>query len=229
VFVAGAAVIAVAGIAGVVVAHTAFDVQIFHSTGDPNAVLDFPAWVGWFSHLGVLLWIGGAAAALMAAVVLEPGTERRRFLLVLGLFTAWLGADDLYWIHEAVGRALVGGEAGEDIVFAVYVLMMLAILWRFRRLIVVETPVTVLALSGMFFALSVVIDRPVPATSGAQYLLEDGAKFTGITLLAVYLVLTGRRFIMAERGSPAAPPSRAGGLSSKGAAGGATGRGSARG
>lgn len=186
---------ATAGVAllAVVVAHVALAVPYPDLTMDPATRVGFPRYVGALSYLGVAAWFTGAACALFAASLLETRTDRARYLLALGLLTAWLGFDDLFLVHEGAGRILLGSERGEDIIFGLYAVIGAALLLLHRR-VLPTTPVPVLVAAGAFFAASVGVDRPHLELPG-QFLLEDGAKFVGIVLWATYLILTARRFL----------------------------------
>jgi hypothetical protein len=196
----GVAVVAVLGgaiLGGALIANVVFGVGTWELFMDPTVVADYSDHVGVVSHLGVLAWTAGAAVALFAGWLARPG-PLRRFLLVVGAITLFLGLDDLFRGHENVGAALHGGE-GENAVIALYGVAVLAIMLRFRRVVLERSPLALLGLAGAFFALSVAadvaLDRPGIDVSG-QVVVEDGAKLLGILAWAAYLAITARRALV---------------------------------
>ena len=157
-----------------------------------------PAYLGFLSQAGILLWAAGAAAAFLAASALTgaPDASGTRFLFSAGLLTVALCVDDAFLLHDEVLPKL---GVPEEIIYGVYLGCMLAFLFAFRRHILrTEYPILLLALG--FLGLSVICDAcGLPWLD--PYLLEDGAKVAGIVAWAAYLFRTGGSLIVGHLGS----------------------------
>jgi hypothetical protein len=206
--VVAAASAAVAVLLVVVFFRRVFGVEYRALLQDPASYVDFPRYIGAVSYGGVIAWFFAACTALFAASLIGLSSARGRFLLAFGLASAWLGIDDLFLVHESVGRLITGTEAGEDAVFAAYVVGMAALLWWTRDTLA-SSPVLVLVASGVFFGLSIVVDRP-DLYLRAHFLVEDGLKFIGIVLWGAYGWITALRFTLEHLHGPRSgetPPS----------------------
>ncbi|MGI9413167.1 MAG: hypothetical protein ACR2PM_05835 [Hyphomicrobiales bacterium] len=131
------------------------------------------------SNLGIMTWIGGAAVCLFSAAVLAMrsgrGTEVS-FLVVAGLFTAFLAMDDLFLVHENVLPAF---GVSEPVTYAAYGALGLAYLVFASESIVEHRYILFAAACGLL-ATSVLIDWQVHTDHPLRIVLEDGAKLTGI-------------------------------------------------
>ena len=70
---------------------------------DPADTKHFPPYIGMLSNWGVILWTATAVICLFSAVLLkqqEAPLATRRFLVASGIFSLWLGIDDLYMLHD---------------------------------------------------------------------------------------------------------------------------------
>jgi hypothetical protein len=70
---------------------------------DPAATRSFLPYIGMLSNWGVLLWNASAVICLFSAVVLrqqKASDPAFKFLLASGIFSFWLGIDDLYMLHD---------------------------------------------------------------------------------------------------------------------------------
>lgn len=170
--------LAAALIGTVLYIHTTTDVPMGTLTRDPLS--GKPAHLGLLSQAGILVWAAGAAVCLLAAAVLQ-GAPGGRFMLAAGVLSLALCVDDAFLLHDEV-LPLLG--IPEELIYGVYLGMIVLFLVAFRRPII-ESGHGVLVLALAFLGLSVVCDAwGLPWLD--PYLLEDGAKFTGIALWAAY-------------------------------------------
>ncbi len=171
----------------VVVCKVFFDIPIRWFTRDPILLLKGEnPFIGMLSNLGVLLWCVAMAIAIFTARIAERAWGRgedSRFLFWGGSLSALLMLDDLFQLHEVVFPVYFG--APEVLVYGVYGVLAMTYFIRFRATIA-GTAYTVPLLALGFFAVSVGTDF-LPDIPG-QTLVEDGAKFIGITLWVSYYV-----------------------------------------
>ena len=185
---AGIALGLAAALIGVVLyIHTTAEVPMGTLTRDPLS--GKPAHRGLLSQAGILLWAAGAAVCLLAARVLRGGPGAT-FMLAAGAITAAVCIDDAFLLHDEV-LPLVG--VPEELIYAGYLGMILVFLLAFRRQIL-GSAYGVLLLALAFLGVSVVCDAwGLPWLD--PYLLEDGAKFAGITLWTAYLFTTADSYL----------------------------------
>ena len=151
-------------------------------TAAAEGALCCPSYFGLISNLGILLWAGTAAICVLASLVFNTRPQCRylaSFFLCGGLLSGWLALDDLYQIHERTPDPV------EVMIFAAYALFVLAYLVAFRRVIAASGSVLI-GLSLAFFAVSVVVDSLLAPGSLWQRVGEDGSKFMGIHLWAIF-------------------------------------------
>lgn len=159
---------------------------------DTNAIAGQPAYFGFYSNLGILLW---AAAAFVPGFVWlflrnrKPQDERLRALGLGALFAAAAGLDDLFMLHE--NSYVIG--ISDKVVMAAYASFLLAfvasavpVLPRTKWLLLFA------ALGGL--AASVLLDT---TRFPGSVLMEEVCKLTGISFLALYL-LTLSRSVLAD-------------------------------
>jgi hypothetical protein len=145
-----------------------------------------PFWTSALSTAGLMMWAAAAAVCLLTASVLwSGGGDSGRFFLAVGAFIALLGLDDAYLFHEEVAPFHL--KLPERLVQATYVVLVLALAWRFRRrfarsdLLLLGLALTGLALS---LAIDAVADHPG---------FEDCFKLVGIGTLLAWCVIESRR------------------------------------
>ncbi|RJR33874.1 MAG: hypothetical protein C4576_27190 [Desulfobacteraceae bacterium] len=143
-------------------------------TREPQAVLKGAFYVGSFSNLGGVVWVG--AAAIIAFVgSLKP--LNRRALVLAALVTWAMGLDDVFMLHDRVYPKLY---LNETLVCALYFGMIGMIVLRHHRQLERST-LAGMALAVIFWGLSVLLDRYF---NHIGQLAEDGSKFIGIALWA---------------------------------------------
>ena len=84
------------------------DVELAVFSRDPAATFNANPLTGVQSHLGVLVWFVAGAICLFVAAVLHRERQDRtwiEFLVWSGAITSVLSLDDLFQIHEEIGRA----------------------------------------------------------------------------------------------------------------------------
>ena len=155
---------------------------------DPLAAAHAPAYYGFVSNVGVVVWCATAAVCLFAAVVRwHAGAEERReawFLAYGGSLTTVLMLDDFFMLHETVFPFHL--FIPEIFVFGAYGLGMLVYLVLFYRTILSLEPV-LLGLCLGFLGLSMVGDMLWEQPDGVwSSLIEDGSKFLGICLWCAF-------------------------------------------
>ncbi len=141
---------------------------------------------GLVSNLGVVLWMACAAICLFSASLIIA--QRRKvagygaFLLAAGLFTGFLGFDDLFLVHENVLPAF---GVPQPVTYAVYGLVAMAYLalsWRQ----IMENRYELLTAAIALLGTSVTIDWFIHSDLAWRIIAEDGAKFTGICLWTMF-------------------------------------------
>lgn len=181
------------------VAQEAFKIPPGHLTRDVAQIVHLPFYTGIFSNLGIMLWSATAACAFIGAVLLwRANPKKARFLLASGVFTAWLGFDDMIQLHEEFMPKTL--HIPEEAVFAFYILIAAGYLLYYLRVIYQETDFLLLGVALAFMGTSVLVD-----TFMDHVFLEDGAKFMGIIFWVAYYSRTAVQQI--NRESQAIPAS----------------------
>jgi hypothetical protein len=179
-------------LAGVAAASVLTGVPVRVLTGDPTATAKLHPLTGVLSNLGVLLWAACAAACALAGSVLWRAADPRerdasRWLAAAAALTAALSFDDLFLIHEDLGRRYLGVTQTQ--VLLALVVAACAYLLRFRRQIAAGAwGLLLLALSCFVLSLTLdaVFDRQLWALGGWEYFAEDAPKFAGIAFWCAY-------------------------------------------
>jgi hypothetical protein len=189
------------------VLDTRYGVDHWDLVRDTNAIAGQPAYFGFYSNLGVLVWAIAASIALFGwRSLLSLGVSGRRPLALFlgGLFAAIGCLDDLFMLHEH--SHLIG--ISERTVFAGYGLLFLA----FAAAALPDghrTQWTLLVASLTFLTLSTLVDLLHSPTPGdISVLVEEVLKLTGIAFLAAYLVTLSFQALTERR--PSSLGSRAG-------------------
>ena len=197
-------VIALAALAGAVVASRVANIPVSVLTRDPVTSLDGPFYTGWVSALGAVLWFGAASVCLFGAALLSGRGESHSalFLLASGLLTAMLGADDLFLIHDGLMPHAL--HVGERVVLAGYAGLLLTFLFVFRRELLGASPGPLVA-ALLFFGMSLLVDKGfIPVPENDRHLAEDGAKLLGIAGWFAFFVRTTFKYAAPQQDSRAA-------------------------
>jgi hypothetical protein len=153
-------------------------------TCDPIAIIDAPLYIGFLSQIGIFFWAASAAVCLFGAQTLSGNQNKREFkhfLFVSGLFSLFLGFDDIFLIHVQLFRYL---GVSEIVVFTVYAGALLAYLVRFRT-IILKTEYILLGAALLFFSVSIGFDL-LFYLGLDETIFEDGAKLVGIITWLAY-------------------------------------------
>lgn len=161
---------------------------------------------GLMSTLGVMLWIGTAAAGALGFVILLRLGANREVLLFAAttcMLALVLGFDDAFLVHENLAPKL---GIPQKVVLAGYLLLALShFLLNIRQILTRD--LAMLAVAGAFLTVSLSLDVVVHSTDSLIVSLEDGAKFVGIVAWACFHAdamvrsVTGR---LVSQGEPAA-------------------------
>lgn len=100
------------------------DISVFFN--DANAINDQPFFFGSMEHLtSSLMMMAGAILIFCAATEKKADPGTRRFVLLLGALTGFLGFDDLFMFHETIH--LLIPWLGEPQVYAMYGIVLLVL------------------------------------------------------------------------------------------------------
>ena len=149
---------------------------------------NIPLFQGAFSRIGIMLWSASIGVLSLAAILAyRRQRDEFTFLLCSLAVVTVLGLDDAFLLHEMVFDRMLG--VPEKLVLLVYGCAIIAYLIYFRRLILGSSWL-LLFLSLSALALSVGVDAlpRIAAVIGRDplFLLEDGAKLTGIVCWTAY-------------------------------------------
>jgi hypothetical protein len=164
------------------------------------------AYYGFVSNLGIILWIAAATACALAALLAQVARAEARttaFLLAGGLFTFWLGLDDLFLVHENVLPTFGVPEKATFAGIAAAGMTYLLVCWRH----ILTGPTSVFVIAGLCLAMSMGLDAFVHDEAPLWIFLEDALKFLGIVFWAGFHIaaaiavsadlVTGRRVTIA--------------------------------
>jgi hypothetical protein len=181
-------------------------VPLLYLVAEPAATMNLPWYTGALSTLTGMLWFVAGGISLFAS---RLTTSERGALATLGVFSIWLGLDDVLMLHEAVFPTLLGhdpdGLGTQPLVYASYIVMTLGWLAIYRRLLRHRETI-VLGVALALFAVSVGLDvasesNLLPKWSaltrrpGLFDLVEDGFKLLGLSTWTLYLGLLSKRAI----------------------------------
>lgn len=153
-------------------------------TRDPIAVIGAPLYTGFLSQIGIFFWAASAAVSLFGAQTLSENQDKqefKRFLFISGLFSLFLGLDDIFLIHVQLFRYL---GVSEIAVFMVYAGALIAYLFRFRA-IILKTEYVFLGTALFFFSVSIGFDL-LFYLGLDETIFEDAAKLVGIITWLAY-------------------------------------------
>jgi hypothetical protein len=181
----------------IVIATLLFLVQFIHVkrsipyenlVRDPNAIANFPKYIGFISQFGIFLWfatVGICFLGFLLTRIDSAHATQSSYLLYFGIFSLMLGLDDAYMFHEELAhRGLY-----EEMFFGVYALMLLYFIFKFVKLFF-ETRFILLLMSGFFLACSIVVDK----YDHTLFLLDDSFKLSGIVFWFIYFFRTAYTF-----------------------------------
>lgn len=165
--------------------------------GDPNSIAKQPPSYGMLTFLGVMLWATGGAVATFAGLArrgLVGGDAVSGFLLVGGLLTLAMAADDLFTFHENYARHVFLSEAR---VMAIYGLWAAIWLVAYRK-VLLRGEWLLLALGFAGLAGSAVSDV-LEDKLHLAIPVEEQCKQFGIMFWALFLVRASWAALRPER------------------------------
>jgi hypothetical protein len=187
-------------------------VPFSYLSDDPAYLTGSPLYLGLFSNIGMLFWGAAATISLFCAWIVRGSDDPVRwgtFFRFSALLTLLLLIDDLFLIHELVGRIVAGGEiivqGTEGVIYVAY----LVVWWKTIR----QTEFVLLFLVLGFFSLSLIVDLGLLDSLLRHWhnFVEDTAKILGIGTWLTYIARTGawriRRSVATDlpRRSPPGP------------------------
>lgn len=157
-------------------------------TQDPNAQMNAPFYMGFFSNLGVIIWSAALTICFYCAYRLPDSSDRRNreFLLASGGITLLMALDDLFQLHELVFPQYF--HISDNMVYLTYVNVYLIYGIRFRRQLL-QSDFLALVLAFFLLGLSTIIDL-LPLPLPKDTFLEDAIKLLGAVTWLVYYTRT---------------------------------------
>ena len=143
---------------------------------------DTAAGVGLLSNLGYLMWLAAAAVALFTAHSGQPGVrgKQKELLACGGWFSFILCIDDMFLLHDRY--------IGQTFLYVLYLVFAAVIATRYRKQLMASTGELFLLAVALLGA-SIGIDQfqhDLPFNYENVQLVEEGAKFLGITTWVLY-------------------------------------------
>lgn len=176
---------------------------------DPAEVTGAPWYLGALTSVTLLVWAAGAALHLVAGVALRAHPERLgAALTALGLVTLVFAADDAFLAHEILIPWILG--IPEVVTYGIYGVVLLAVLVRYRSVLLRQPEASVLVLAVVAFGGSVALDV-LGWDSTARRLAEEGLKLLGVLAWAVFparIMVRSLRRVAADGRADASPGPR---------------------
>lgn len=152
-------------------------------TRDPSVTAEQPWYLGAASSLGIIGWAAATAFfALGALLVRRTDWPRSRSLGLAGLYSFLLLIDDFFLLHDDILLRAFGSERPT---YAAYAVLGVACLAPSLRRLERSTTILLVAAVGAF-GLSVAVDQLWASDSDLRLVVEDGFKFIGIWLWALF-------------------------------------------
>lgn len=159
-------------------------ISVANLTRDPAAVLGGPAYIGFASHTGVVLWIAASAIAFFGGLLAsQMRLPNNRFLYVAGALSLLLGLDDLMMLHEDILPRI--GIPQMLVLLAYASFAMVFVLRCYREIL--SGSYVLFSLAALCLGTSLLIDLALPY-SELEAAVEDCAKLFGITFWFLYIL-----------------------------------------
>jgi hypothetical protein len=157
-----------------------------------------PMYTAWFVYIGVFgWWLGGLSTSFVGVLARRAGKIRVSLMMFgFGLFTLFLGADDLFQFHDGY-PVRPGSPIHEIHIIALWVLI--ALVWGITFLpeILANRDLPIFIGAVVAFGWSLVTDQTGLRLELQPLLSEDASKMAAITLWAIWglrLALRNARF-----------------------------------
>lgn len=169
-------------------ASTMKDIPLDTFTQDPNAQLNAPFYLGFFSNVGIIIWSAAMTICFYCAFSMPSVTDNhnREFLLASGVITLLMALDDLFQLHEDVFPKYF--SISENMVYITYLNLYLIYFIRYRRQLL-NSDFIALGVSFFLLGLSTIIDL-LPLPLPKDTFLEDAIKLLGAVTWMVYYIRT---------------------------------------
>lgn len=167
-------------------ASTVKDIPLDTFTQDPNAQLNAPFYLGFFSNLGIIIWSAAMTICFYAAYRMSSGSDSRsrEFLVVSGFITLLMALDDLFQLHELVFPKYF--NISDNMVYITYLNIYLIYFIRFRKQLL-NSDFIALGVAFFLLGLSTIIDL-LPLPMPKDTFLEDAIKLLGAVTWMVYYI-----------------------------------------
>jgi len=176
---------------------------------DPAATSSARVWTGFFTELGLMLWVVAATAAafLWAANSRGPAGDRSeaRLGMSAALLTAMLWLDDQFAVRNWLLPRVLGApdSAGKVIYLTLGVAW---VSWNWRAILRADTTIVAAAALGLGFSEAVDLALAEQYTSG-RTILEEAPKLLGIVAWALFFLLRlSQTLCRTVEHAPAPPP-----------------------
>lgn len=161
---------------------------------DVFTVADIPAYTGFVSNIGILIWCFSCSVAFFSYSLMQsfPAIRlQRNLLLCSGLISLLLLLDDFFLLHERFFQTYFGIPeeltlAAYAIIFAVYIVSFRKIMLRSGSFFLLMT-VLFLGLSTGFDFLENIFFANPDLTPDVMRLLEEGSKLLGVFSWGAYV------------------------------------------
>ena len=169
-------------------ASTMKDIPLDTFTQDPNAQLNAPFYLGFFSNVGIIIWSAAMTICFYCAFSMPSVADNhnREFLLASGVITLLMALDDLFQLHEDVFPKYF--SISENMVYITYLNLYLIYFIRYRRQLL-NSDFIALGVSFFLLGLSTIIDL-LPLPLPKDTFLEDAIKLLGAVTWMVYYIRT---------------------------------------
>jgi len=148
---------------------------------------DTPMYTAWFAYLGVFgWWLAGITTSFVGVLARRAGKTRVSLMMFgFGLFTLFLGADDLFQFHDGY-PVRPGSPIHEIHIIGFWVLI--ALVWGISFLpeILANRDLPIFIGAVVAFGWSLVTDQTGLRFELQPLLSEDAAKMAAITLWAIW-------------------------------------------
>ncbi len=167
---------------------TVKDIPLDTFTQDPNAQLNAPFYLGFFSNLGIIIWSAAMTICFYCAFRLPSVSDNRNreFLMASGVITLLMALDDLFQLHELVFPKYF--MISDNMVYITYLNIYLIYFIRYRKQLL-HSDFIALGVAFFLLGLSTIIDL-LPLPMPKDTFLEDAIKLMGAVTWMVYYIRT---------------------------------------
>ena len=160
---------------------------------DTFAVASVPVYYGFFSNLGIFLWLSSAAIMFFSTSILSIIDKQNKccqFLLSFGSITLFLAIDDFFMLHERVFPRFLG--VSEKVTFLAYGIIVIYCIFRFRR-IILNNNFKIFFMAVLFLFSSIAVDQTLNSDqflfkANDTYFFEDSLKLIGTVTWCFYFI-----------------------------------------